>query len=354
MMRRWIRRIEAAAALTACVLLSGCAMGGATGKNTVAGNTALEEGNYEEAAELFAKAADSGEAEVLAYRGLGMAYMGLAQYEEAVDAFEDALDSADKKMPDTVRDIRLYLSSAKYRLGEYEDTEAICSEIISDGEEDCVDAYFLRGASLLMQGDEEEAKKDFDAAVGLTPDDHTLYLNIYMCYEEANLSGVGSSYLQNALDIRGDTLEDAYQRGRIYYYLEDYEKAQSELIHPAEEKHEESMFLMGQVYLALEDYTHARNMYENIKAAFGDSPQCCNGMAMCAMKEGKYDEALQYIQQGLQMDGFAGKQELYFNEMTAYEKKLDFAAAKQKAQEYVARYPSDERGQKELLFLESR
>lgn len=343
-----------ASVLTVCMLLGGCAMGGATGKNTVAGNAALEEGDYKKAAELFADALDDGETKVLACRGLGMAYMGLAQYEEAADAFADALDGADKKMPETVRDIRLYLSSAKYRLGEYEDTEAICSEILSGDEEDCVDAYFLRGASLLMQGNEEEARRDFDAAVEITPDDYTLYLNIYMCYEEANLSGVGSSYLQSALDIHGDTMEDAYHRGCIYYYLEDYEKAQRELIHPAEEKHEDSMFLMGQVYLALEDYTHARNMYEKIRETFGDSPQCCNGMAMCAMKEGKYDEALQYIQQGLQMDGFAGKQELYFNEMVAYEKKLDFETAKQKAQEYVVRYPSDEKGQKEALFLESR
>ena len=114
------------------------------------------------------------------------------------------------------------------------------------------------------------------------------------------------------------------------------------------------MFLMGQVYLALEDYTHARNMYENIRAAFGDSPQCYNGMALCAMQEEKYDEALQYIQEGLKMDGFSGKQELYFNEMIIYERKLDFETAKQKAQEYTVRYPSDQRGQKEKLFLESR
>lgn len=353
-MKKWMRRVKLAALLSACILTGGCAMGGATGENTVAGNAALEEGDYEKAAELFTKAVDGGEVKVLAYRGLGMAYMGLARYEEAADAFEDALENTDKKMPETIRDIRLYLSSAKYRLDEYEDTEKICSEILSEEDGDCVDAYFLRGASFLMQGLEDEAREDFDAAAALTPDDYTLYLNIYECYEEADLSGIGSAYLQSALNIHGDTMEDAYHRGRIYYYLEDYEKAQSELIHPAEEKHEDSMFLMGQVYLALEDYTHARNMYENIRAAFGESTQYCNGMAMCAMKEGKYDEALQYIQQGLALDGFAGKQELYFNEMVAYEKKLDFETAKRKAQEYMVRYPSDERGQKEALFLESR
>ncbi len=353
-MRKWIKRTGIAALLSACVLSGGCAMGGATGENTVAGNEALEEGNYGKAQELFSKAVENGEVKVLAYRGLGMACMGLAQYEDAADAFENAIDSADRKMPKTVKDIRLYLSSVKYRLGDYEDTEKICSEILADEDEPSVDAYFLRGASLLMQGSEEEARKDFDAAAAITPDDYMLYLNIYECYEKANLSGTGSSYLQSALDIHGDTMEDACHRGRIYYYLEDYEKAQSELIHPAEEKHEESMFLLGQVYLALEDYTHARNMYENIHASFGESAQYYNGMAMCAMKEEKYDEALQYIQQGLLMDGYSGKQELYFNEMVAYEKKLDFETAKQKAQEYVVRYPSDERGQKEVQFLQSR
>ena len=47
-------RIWAAAALL-CVVLGGCAMGEATGTNTVAGNQALSEGEYEEALALFQK-----------------------------------------------------------------------------------------------------------------------------------------------------------------------------------------------------------------------------------------------------------------------------------------------------------
>ena len=47
-------------------------------------------------------------------------------------------------------------------------------------------------------------------------------------------------------------------------------------------------------------------------------------------------------------------QELYFNEIVAYERKLDFATAKAKAQEYIQNYPSDEAGQKEWVFLSTR
>lgn len=340
--------------VSAAVLVSGCAMGGATGEKTVAGNAALEKEAYGEAAALFEEAAAEGEQPVLAWRGLGMAYMGLAQYEDAENAFQEALDHTDKRMPETVRDLQLYLASTQYRMNEYEETINTCDRILSKDDGVSSDAYFLRGAGYLKQGQQEEAKQDFDAAVALSPDSYDLYLNIYECYEEMNLSGLGTGYLQSALDIHGDETEDPYHRGRIYYYLEDYERAQSELAVPVEAQHEPAMYLMGEVYLAQEDYVHAKNMYEQLRGAYGDTPKCYNGLAMCAMEEGKYDEALAYLEQGLQMEDETGRQELYFNEMVAYEKKLDFETAKQKAQEYVAKYPSDERGQKELVFLKTR
>ena len=43
-----------------------------------------------------------------------------------------------------------------------------------------------------------------------------------------------------------------------------------------------------------------------------------------------------------------------FNEMTVYEKKLDFATAKQKAEEYLELYPDDKTMKKELAFLKTR
>ena len=49
-----------------------------------------------------------------------------------------------------------------------------------------------------------------------------------------------------------------------------------------------------------------------------------------------------------------GKQDLYFNEIVVYEKKLDFATAKEKAAEYVKNYPADEAGIRENNFLKTR
>lgn len=348
--------LRLAAVLAAGLLAGGCAMGGASGEKTVQGNQSLEEEDYSAAAAYFEEAVSDGEEPVLANRGLGMAYMALAQYEDAAAAFEDALEAAeeDGKMPETVLDLEMYLASVHYRLADYEITAEICTELLSQENGVIADVYFMRGASFLKQDLTDEAKKDFDAAAALAPADYSLFLNIYECYEEENLSGIGSDYLQRALDIRGDTLEDAYHRGRIYYYLGEYEKAQAELVTPAEQKYEEAMYLMGQVYLALEDYIHAKNIYEQIRTEFGGSARCYNGLAMCAIEEGNYDGALEWIAQGLAGEGNEGKQELYFNEIAAYEKKLDFDTAKEKAKEYMQRYPSDAAGQKELKFLQTR
>lgn len=331
--------------------VGGCAMGGATGAKTLAAQEALENGEYEQAQQLFAEAANDGEQQMLAYRGLGIACMELAQYEEAGEAFEAALASADDKMENNVLDVELYLATAQYRNGDYDETAATCDQILAEHEE--ADAYFLRGASRLHEEMQEEAGADFDAAVALCPDSYDLYLDIYECYRKLNLSGLGSQYLQSALAIQGEDTEHYYNRGRIYYYLENYEEAQAQLAGPVEEEYEPALHLMGRVYLALGDYVHAQGMYRKLQEKLGENTASYNGLALCALASGEYDMALSYIADGLALAG-GDKQELYFNEIVVYEKKRDFATAKSKAQEYMQRYPSDEAGAREWMFLSTR
>lgn len=333
------------------IFLGGCAMGGAAGTKTLEGISALEAGEYEQAQLLFAEAALDGEQQMLAYRGLGMAYMGLAQYKDAGKAFEAALASTDDRMRGNILDIELHLATAQYRDGDYEETIATCDRILEDYEN--ADAYFLRGAGRLSEDMQEEAGADFDAAAALNSEDYDLYLDIYECYRKRNLSGLGSRYLQSALAIQGEDMEHYYHRGRIYYYLENYEEAQLQLMGPAQVKYEPAMYLLARVYLALEDYMHAQAEYRQIEEEFGQSTAVCNGLALCAISSGDYELALSCIAQGLAMET-GDKQELYFNEIVAYERMQDFAAAKAKAQEYIRQYPSDEAGMREWTFLATR
>ena len=72
------------------------------------------------------------------------------------------------------------------------------------------------------------------------------------------------------------------------------------------------------------------------------------------MAEGNYDSALENISSGISIASDDEMQSLLFNEIVAYEKKLDFATALSKIQEYLKMFPDDENASKELIFLQSR
>ena len=63
-----------------------------------------------------------------------------------------------------------------------------------------------------------------------------------------------------------------------------------------------------------------------------------NGLALCAIADEDYDGALSYISQGLALDGTEGKQDLYFNEIVAYEK-AGFRDGKDKGRDICCQLP---------------
>lgn len=335
-----------------CLSLTGCLGKSSGGPLTQQGLTALEQEEYDRALADFEQAIRNGEDIVPADRGRGIAYVALARYQEAIACFDEALANTDQKMPETIRDIKLYLMSTLYRKGDYDRAIKEAQELSEEGltGEIC---YFM-GASLVAKGETEEGRSWFDQAISLLPRDYQMYLQIYEAFEVKNLTALGDSYLQTALKIQPETMEESYQVGQIFYYLEQYDEARRVLDGPCSDGYQPAIELMGEVYLAQEDYAHALSMFTRIMDERGESPTTDNGLAMCYMASGDYDQALSYIQRGLALEEETGKQFLRFNEIVAYERKLDFATALVKAEAYAALYPGDIKGKKELAFLSTR
>lgn len=316
------------------------------------GMTAIENQDYTAALTSFQQAITAETDLVQAYRGEGMAYMGLGRYQEAADSFAAALQETSEKQKETRQDIRQYQAAALYKQGDLTGTIAVCDELLAESPSG--DAYYLRGACYMDQGESEKAKVDFDSAIKQRPEDYDLYMNIYASYEDKKQSAQGAEYLQQALAIESDDEQDAYQKARVYYFLENYEQAQAQLTPLIGEKHAEALLLMGKVYQALEDYPHARSMYEQYIAEYGGTTVAYNGIVLADIAEGNYDIALENIALGRVLPQEQGKQELSYNEIIVYEHKQDFATAREKAQAYVEQYPTDELGQKEYQFLQTR
>ena len=330
-------------------LLTGC--GSSKTSEYELGAQALNEKDYSSAVESFELAAAENDHVAEAFRGEGIAYSRMGNYEEAEKAFQSALAQSGESSKSLKEDILCYLITIQYRQGKYEESLASCEQLfeITKSKE----AYFLRGCSRLHLNLYEEAAADFSEMIADSKD-YTDYIDIYRIYKECDMKADGETYLEQALEIEGKGKEDWYNRGKIYYYLEEYEKAEEELNASYEAGNQEAAIYLGKVYAELGDTETAKSMYKECLDEKGYEAKAYNGIAYCCILEENYTEALENISQGLAIGDEEEKQALLFNEIVVYEKMSDFVTAKEKIKAYLEWYPTDAAAVKESYFLETR
>lgn len=331
-------------------LLAGC--GGEKKNIYEQAEEALAQGNYQEALEGYETSAAGDYKVQESLRGAGIAKLRLGAFQEAVDYFTRALEHG-KTGGSLDQDILSYRAEAELRAGLTEDAMADCQTLASDYSMNG-DTYFLTGSVALAMDAYDEAASNFEQAYGEEPD-YEMALRIYQIYEERDMEADGTRYLEAVLETAPKNARDYCERGRIYYYMEDYENARKELMKASEKGSAEAELLLGMVCLAQGDTAAARSMYQDyLNLEESSKAPGYNGMALCDLADGDPDSALANIASGLESAEIDEMQELLFNEIVAYEKKLDFATAYAKAQEYIKMYPDDGEAQKELVFLKSR
>lgn len=311
----------------------------------------MEQGSYEYALQGYAASVENGVKLPYSYRGIGIANMRMGNYEAAIEGFTNALNC--EKVGKALRkDVLSYRATAYLRAGMYDDAMADCQTL---SEEDTLDAngYFLTGKVALAMDAYDEASANFEQAYG-EDSTYDMAIRIYQTYLESDMEADGTRYLEAALTAEPKDAKDYCDRGRVYYYMEDYENARQELIEASHKDSTEALLLLGMVYQAQNDVSNARAMYQEYIASVGDSAKGYNGLALCDIQEGNYDSALGNIANGLSSASTEEMQSLLFNEIVVYEKKLDFATALSKGEEYLRMFPEDEAVVKEVEFLRTR
>ncbi len=74
----------------------------------------------------------------------------------------------------------------------------------------------------------------------------------------------GTRYLEAALSSEAKDAQDHCDRGRVYYYMEDYSNAKKELLEATKKDNTEALLLLGMVYLAQDDVENAQAMYQAV------------------------------------------------------------------------------------------
>lgn len=128
---------------------------------------------------------------------------------------------------------------------------------------------------------------------------------------------------------------------------------------------------LGMAYYELQDYEQAgANLQQVIDLGGALTPVLYNLQGLSAMYQEDYDTALTAFEAGVALpaegsytdadketqsaDYSAVIQEMKFNRIVCFEKKLDWESAKAEMEAYIAEYPDDESAQKEAEFLATR
>lgn len=332
------------------LLLTGC--GGENQKTYEQANADLEEANYDYALNEYQACISAGYKLAQSYRGSGIVKLRTGDYQGAIDDLTNALNDEKTGKSDR-KDLLEYRAAAELKAELYDQAMADCQTLAEDYSLNAND-YYLTGCVALAMDSYDEASSNFSEAYG-SDSTYEMAIQIYEAYLGQDMEADGTRYLEAALKTEAKTADDYCERGKVYYYMDDYENARTELTTAADKGSTEATLILGMVYMAQGDTSNARSFYQQYIDADGDDPaKGYNGLALCDISDGDYDSALQNISQGLGDATSDEMRDLLFNEIVVYEKKLDFSTALSKAQEYVQTFKDDDAAAKELTILQSR
>lgn len=328
---------------------TGC---GSNNENVEAGMKLIGELDYQAALTEFEEAEAASENPRLIARGRGIAYMGLTDYEQAVQYFLESLAGSNGLIEPMDFDVNYYLAAAYTKNGQYREAKKVYDAILALRTEE-KDAYFLRGGVELELSDYDSAKADFDRVVKWDSKNYGRLIEIYQVLEKFGYKEVGLNYLQTALDA-GENQMKAYDKGRIYYYMGEYQKAYLALEEARKTGNAESYLYLGKAYEATGDYNYASSVYSSYLAKNSKNAAVYNQMGLCEMAKKDYHKALEAFQAGLQLEDNEIRQALSFNEIVAYEYMGEYKKAAVLLDSYLKSYPDDSKAKREQQFLLTR
>ena len=288
----------------------------------------------------------------LQYREKGIALMENGDYEEALEEFQNALDLSLGEIDEKSMDVCFYKAECLYRLGDMQGAMDIYSAIIAFNEN--AKAYFLRGNLYYSQNDEENALKDYAAAIEKDSKNYELYIGVYEALTAHGKDKEAQGYLNQALEIGGKSAYDKMQKGRINFLLGEQETAVSLLEEAIKGKEKTAYYYLAEVYSLMGDTKSSEEtMLSYIESGAADSYSLFN-IANSQMEKGNYKMAIECLNLALNLEKVPNKQIILKTLVIAHEHNLDFGKALEIMKDYVEKYPDDEDAKRELTFLETR
>lgn len=288
----------------------------------------------------------------------GVALMEQGNYRSAKEKFAEARrfeNSITRRLSsDTMEeDLFRYTAICDFHLGDYDEAEYVYDRLLVRHPKD--PALLLgRGTVYAARGDMKEAELYLDMACSI---DRSTYSRLYtaaLTMREYGNKKAERKYLEKLLAEHGEEA-DPVIRGQSLCLLERFDEAAEVLGRIANPDMTTSLLLASAVEHT-GDHERALEILDSVEDQTEPDPDVYNlrGMALCGL--GKYDEALICFEKALPLaeEGTPVRQSILFNRIAVYEKKRDFARARELAAQYAEIYPNDDRMNRENLFLQTR
>ena len=286
-------------------------------------------------------------------RDAGIELMDSGDYKGAIKKFDEALGCSIGKVTDLEIDINYYKAAAQFNAGDFEGAAATYEALIKyDG--DNYEPYFLRGSIYATEGEIGKAILDYDKAVEVDEKNYLLYIEIYENLNSLGYTDQGLVYLNNALEISDKSSEGKYYKGRIYYLLGQTSQAQELLQEAVDKDIVEARLYLAKIYQDQGDYDSAQKLLEEYAQSPDVTSEALATMGDIEMANGRYENALNYYQAGLELDSIDNMPDLMKGKVSALEHLGRFDEACDALTQYLETYPNDEEAKKELIFLQTR
>ena len=244
----------------------------------------------------------------------GMELQISGDYSGAIAKYEEALRLSDMKVGAEEVDLAYYKASAQYQSGDLTGAIDTYSAILAVKESE--DSYLGRGLLYVAAKDAKKAEDDLNKVLLET--------------------------------------DDPLIRGIIYNVVHQTDKAKEYFEEAKKEGNTEAIFYLANLYDKGGDHNYAMILLEEYIASGNAGPEGYLSVAGHYFEKEAYEDALKMLQSGIALGDSAVLKQLLQEEIACYEKLGDFASAREKAEDYLDRYPDDTIMQKEYNFLKSR
>ena len=244
----------------------------------------------------------------------GMELQSAGDYSGAIAKYEEALQLSDMKVGKEEIDLAYYKASAQYRSGDLAgaiDTYSAVIELKKD-----INGYLGRGLLYVVAKDAEKAEADLNTALQET--------------------------------------KDPLIKGIIYNAVNDTEKAKECFEEAKKAGNEESSFYLAGIYEKSGDDNYAMILLEEYIASGKASAEGYLSVGRRYIESGAYEDALKTLQAGIALGESGVLKSLMQEEIACYERLGNFESAREKAEDYLDKYPDDALIKNEYEFLKSR